>query len=137
VTVTAVDNGGSMDDVADGVNDASEAEEDTMEGQNVQVGTPVQGSTIGDVDPEPSTPIDTHAQSSTPINSQPPQEPSTAINREPRMTKLPKATVVTKSVKIPVKIASESEGVIQQSPAREKPVTELQKRVRVYRITGI
>ncbi|MCX6655759.1 MAG: hypothetical protein NTY03_11685 [Candidatus Bathyarchaeota archaeon] len=65
VTLTAVDNGGSMDDVADGVNDASEAEEDTMEGQNVQVVTPVQGSTIGDVDPEPSTPMRSHRHPST------------------------------------------------------------------------
>ncbi|MCX6655758.1 MAG: hypothetical protein NTY03_11680 [Candidatus Bathyarchaeota archaeon] len=94
----------------------------------------------------PCAVIDTHQQSATAgaidshckaIDTAINNEPSTAINREPRMTKLPKATIVTKSVKIPVKIASESEGVIQQSPAREKPVTELQKRVRVYRITGI
>ena len=121
--------------------DADDSDEANADEEDIAQGTiPQHGSTTGDVDPEPSTPIDTHAQSSTPINSQPPQEPSTAtakpstqpstainnepstaINREPRMTKLPKATVVTKSVKMPVKIASEPEGVIQKpTPAKKR-----------------
>ena len=39
------------------------------------------------------------------------EESSPVINREPRKTQLPEATVVAKSVKIPVKIAGESERV--------------------------
>jgi hypothetical protein len=40
---------------------------------------------------------------------------------------LPKAIVVAKSVKIPVKIASESEGVIQKTPVKDRLVEELKK----------
>jgi hypothetical protein len=117
-----------MDAVADdGSDEACSMDEEESDEDDVHDGMPVQGSATGDVDPEPSTPIDTHAQSSTPINSQSPQEPSTAtakpstainnepstatakpstaINREPRRTQLPKATVVAKSVKMPVKVA--------------------------------
>jgi hypothetical protein len=108
-----------MDDTADDSDADGSGEASAEEGDIAEGTIPVQGNAMEDVDPEPSTPIDTHAQSSTPINSQPPQQPSTspsaAINKETRKTQLPKAIVTAKSLKIPVKIADKSEDVIQKS----------------------
>jgi hypothetical protein len=55
--------------------------EASAEDDDVALGTiPVQGSTIGDVDPEPQAPMGTHGKSQAPTHGHPPQEPSTAIN---------------------------------------------------------
>ncbi len=78
VELPAFDDGGSMDDTADDSDADGSGEASAEEGDIAEGTIPVQGNAMEDVDPEPSTPIDTHAQSSTPINSQPPQEPSTA-----------------------------------------------------------
>ena len=73
VDVPTVDDSDSMDDVADGdVDDNS-----TMEGQDVQVGTPVQGSTVGDIDPKSPAVIDTQEQTQVHTHSHQQQHPST------------------------------------------------------------
>ena len=73
VDVPTVDDSDSMDDAADGdVDDNS-----TMEGQDVQVGTPVQGSTVGDVDPKSPAVIDTQEQTQVHRHSHQQQHPST------------------------------------------------------------
>jgi hypothetical protein len=53
-------------------------------GEDIAQGTiPVQGSTIGDVDPKPETPTDTQEQSETPISNHQQQHPETEPDTEP------------------------------------------------------
>jgi hypothetical protein len=150
VPATAVADSGSMDGTADRDVDDNGTMEEKVAEEDIAEGTPVQGSATGDVDPEPQAPMGTHGKSQAPTHGHPPQEPSpamgeateepstamvnvlqeepsTAMEKDLRVTKLPKATVVTKSVKIPVKIASESEGVIQKTPAKDRLVEEMKK----------
>ena len=129
------DDGGSMDDAADGVAD----DNSTMEGQDVQVGTPVQGSTVGDIDPKSPAVIDTQEQTQVHRHSHQQQHPSTPPSagsstapptQKPiqRRTELPAPTIPPKSKVIPVKIAEMPEPVLtRQSPARERLVEELKK----------
>jgi hypothetical protein len=135
-----VDDSGSMDD--------GSGEDNAEEGDIAQGTIPVQGSAIGDVDPKSPSLTGTHGKSQAVSHGHSPQESSPVMGevteKSPPVTvnesreepspatglgraQLPKAIVVTKSVKVPVKIADESEGVIQQSPAREKLVEELKK----------
>jgi hypothetical protein len=150
VPATTVADSGSMDGTADRDVDDNGTMEEKVTEEDIAEGTPVQGSTTGDVDPESQAPMGTHGKSQAVSHGQSPQEsppvtgevmeksppvtvnesreePPTVTEKDLRVTKLPKAIVEAKSVKIPVKIASESEGVIQQSPAREKLVEELKK----------
>ncbi len=138
-----------MADDRDSMDDDSDDE--SQEGDIAEGMIPQHGSTTGDVDPEPQAPMGTHGKSQAVSHGHPPQEPSTATGeamekpstamvnesreesppvteKDLRVTKLPKATITAKSVKIPVKIASEPEGVIQKSSqAKEKLVEELEK----------
>jgi hypothetical protein len=66
------DDSGSMDDVSDPV---SVSMEENMDNDDLHVGTPLYGSTMGDVDPESATPSDTHAQSQAPTHSHQPSAP--------------------------------------------------------------
>jgi hypothetical protein len=117
VTVPDVDDSSSMKDVADGGIYASEAE-GTMEGQDVLVGTPVQGSTIGDVDPKSQALFDTQEQSQALIHSHPSATVTgevtaksstplnTVINKEPSALKkeLPLPILTVKPKALPLKI---------------------------------
>jgi hypothetical protein len=127
-----VDDSGSMDD--------GSGEDNAEEGDIAEGTIPVQGSTTGDVDPEPQAPTHSHPpQEPSPVTGEATEKPSTAMVNEPReesppvteknlrVTKLPKATVVAKSVKIPVKIADEPEGVTQKTPAKDRLVEEMKK----------
>ncbi len=140
VDVPAVDDSDPMDDVADdggSMDDAADDDVDdnsTMEGQDVQVGTPVQGSTVGDVDPKSPAVIDTQEQTQVHTHSHQQQHPSTPLSagastappmRRPiqRRIELPAAILTTKSKVVPVKIAEVSEPVLRrQSPAWERLV---------------
>jgi len=133
------DDGGSMDDAADGVAD----DNSTMEGQDVQVGTPVPGSTMGDVDPKSPAVIDTQEQTQVHRHSHQQQHPSTHPSAEAstgsstapptqrpiqRRTELPAPTLPPKSKVVPVKIVEVPESVLQrQSLARERLVEGLKK----------
>ena len=130
------DDGGSMGDAADGDVD----DNITMEGQDVQVGTPVQGSTVGDIDPKSPAVIDTQEQTQVHRHSHHQQQhpstpPSAGSSTAPptqkpiqRRTELPAPTIPPKSKVIPVKIAEMPEPVLtRQSPARERLVEELKK----------
>ena len=123
-------------------------DEEASDEDDVHDGMPVQGSATGDVDPEPQAPMGTHGKSQAVSHGHPPQEPSTATGEatekpstamvnepreepspvtELRRAQLPKATVEMKSVKIPVKIADEPEGVSQKTPAKDRLVEEMKK----------
>jgi hypothetical protein len=58
--VPAVDDGGSMEDVVDDAKGEGDSMGGNEDDEDIQEGTPLQGSTIGDVDPQSSTPISTH-----------------------------------------------------------------------------
>ena len=92
---------------------------------------PVQGSAIGDVDPEPETPSDIQEQTQVHRHSQQQQHTETDTDTDTqthtqtqqqtqRKTELPPATLKPKSVVIPVETPEKPKGVIQQSPARER-----------------
>ena len=134
VTDGVADDGGSMGDAADGDVD----DNITMEGQDVQVGTPVQGSTVGDIDPKSPAVIDTQEQTQVHRHSHqqhPSTPPSAGSSTAPptqkpiqRRTELPAPTLPPKSKVVPVKIAEMPEPVLtRQSPARERLVEELKK----------
>ncbi|MCX6654773.1 MAG: hypothetical protein NTY03_06580 [Candidatus Bathyarchaeota archaeon] len=55
--VTEVD-GGSMDAGADDSDDDSGSMEENLDNDDLQIGMPLYGSTMGDVDPEPQAPMD-------------------------------------------------------------------------------
>ncbi|MCX6654745.1 MAG: hypothetical protein NTY03_06440 [Candidatus Bathyarchaeota archaeon] len=78
------------------------------------MGTPVQGSTTGDVDPEPATPSDTQEQTQVHRHSQQQQHTETDTGTETgsetqtqtppqRRTELPPATLKPKAVVIPAR----------------------------------
>ena len=114
-----------------------------MEGQDVQVGTPVPGSTRGDVDPKSPAVIDTQEQTQVHRHSHQQQHPSTHPSAEAstgsstapptqrpiqRRTELPAPTLPPKSKVVPVKIVEVPESVLQrQSLARERLVEGLKK----------
>jgi GH18 family chitinase len=74
VLVTEVD-GGSMDAGADDSDDDSGSMEENLDNDDLQIGMPLYGSTMGDVDPEPQAPTGTHGNSQAPTHGHPPQAP--------------------------------------------------------------
>ena len=66
--MSLIDDGGSMNDFADDVTVDSSSMDDNDDDKDVKLGTPLQGSTRGDVDPKTSTDIDTHGLTSTRIH---------------------------------------------------------------------
>jgi hypothetical protein len=73
VLVTEVD-GGSMDAGADDSDDDSGSMEENLDNDDLQIGMPLYGSTMGDVDPEPQAVTGTHGQSRSVSHGQSPQE---------------------------------------------------------------
>jgi hypothetical protein len=66
-------------DVSAGDSDADDSDTVNAGEEDIAQGTiPVQGSTTGDVDPEPQAPMGTHGKSQAVSHGHPPQEPSTA-----------------------------------------------------------
>jgi hypothetical protein len=56
---------------------------DSMDDDIAERIIPMDASTMGDVYPQPSTLIDTHAQSQTPTHSHPPQAPMAGATGKP------------------------------------------------------
>jgi hypothetical protein len=72
-----------MEDVSDSaVDDDGSIDEEASDEDDVHDGMPVQGSTIGDVDPESDTPIDIQEQTQAPTHSHQQQHPETEAETE-------------------------------------------------------
>jgi hypothetical protein len=93
VLVTEVD-GDSMDAGADDSDDDSGSMEENRDNDDLQIGMPLYGSTMGDVDPEPQAPMGTHGKSRAVSHGHPPQEPSTATGEA---TEKPSTAMVNES----------------------------------------
>jgi hypothetical protein len=124
VEVPAVDDSGSMEDTADGHTVDDSSMEDKANEEDIAEGIPVHGSTIGDVDPEQSAPVDISQYLPAPASSNQQEAPADRVavdnlqvpadKESARKTKLPAPTINVKSKAIPLKIVEKPEGVIQK-----------------------